>query len=362
MKKRWPKLVLWNRGSWIRMSILAAVLSGALVYMIAMPGKSYHGPVQPLTKHEIRLRDGLRRDVEKLAGEIGQRHMLVYQNLVSSANFLEASFTAGGYKVERQGYQVGGKEVYNIEVEVKGADRAKEIVLIGAHYDSPEGSRGANDNATGTAAVLALSRTFSGLKPSRTVRFVAFVNEEPPHYHTPDMGSRVYARRSAERGEKIVAMMSLETLGYFSDKEGSQQYPFPLSLFYPSKGNFVAFVGNIASRGLVREVIGSFRRHSRFPSEGAALWGGIAGVGWSDHWSFWEENYPAIMVTDTALFRNPYWHTSEDRPDKVHYDHLVRVVAGLEKVVAELAGVSLPHPSIPGSFSGPEWEKEENRK
>ncbi len=124
------------------------------------------------------------------------------------------------------------------------------------------------------------------------------------------------------------------------DVEQSQEYPFPLSLFYPSTGNFITFVGNVRSRGLVRDTLSSFRRHTKFPSEGASLWGEIVGVGWSDHWSFWEEGYPGVMVTDTALFRYPEYHSSRDTSDKVDYDRLARVVAGLERVVADLAGVS----------------------
>jgi hypothetical protein len=326
--------------AWIRLILLAVIIGGGVAFMIGMPGKSYCGPLRPLTGSEALLRDALRRDVKTLAGSIGERNLSRYPNLVAAADFLEASFAAGGYNVRRQGYEVAGKICDNIEVEIPGADRPNEIVLIGGHYDSIEGSPGANDNATGAAAVLALARAFAGKKTSRTLRFVAFVNEEPPYYRSPEMGSVVYARRARERGEKIVAMLSLETIGYYSEAEGSQQYLFPLNLFYPSTANFIAFVGNISSRGLVREVVASFRRTAAFPSEGAALPDFIIGVGWSDQWSFWQEGYPAVMVTDTALFRYPYYHSDEDTPDKVRYDHLARVVAGLEEVVANLAGTA----------------------
>jgi hypothetical protein len=169
------------------------------------------------------------------------------------------------------------------------------------------------------------------------VRFVFFVNEEPPFFMTSDMGSLRYARRCRDRGERIVAMLSLETMGCFSDEEGSQRYPFPFSLLYPSRGNFIAFVGNLASRRLVRLAVGSFRRHASIPSEGAAAPGWITGIGWSDHWSFWKQGYPAVMVTDTALFRYEHYHTSLDTPDRVQYGQLARVVAGLEKVIVDLA-------------------------
>jgi hypothetical protein len=150
----------------------------------------------------------------------------------------------------------------------------------------------------------------------------------------------VYAKRCKQRSENVVAMLSLETMGYYSDKIGSQRYPSPLlDSIYPLQGNFISFIGNIASSSLVKDVVASFRRHTQFPSEGAALPDFISGVGWSDHWSFWQQGYPGVMVTDTAPFRYPYYHTEDDTPDKVNYDHLARVVAGLERVIADLAGV-----------------------
>ena len=154
---------------------------------------------------------------------------------------------------------------------------------------------------------------------------------------TKDMGSRHYARRSRERGEKIVAMFSIETIGYYSDVEGSQDYPFLFKLFYPNTANFIGFVGNTSSRDLVHRSISLFRKHTAFPSEGVAAPGWIRGIGWSDQWSFWREGYPAIMVTDTALFRYGPYHTKEDTPEKVDYARTARVVVGLARVVSNLA-------------------------
>ena len=137
-----------------------------------------------------------------------------------------------------------------------------------------------------------------------------------------------------------MAMLSLETIGYYVDEPGSQRYPPPFSFFYPNKGNFIGFVGNLGSRALVHEAIGSFRRHAAFPSEGLAAPGWIAGVDWSDHRSFWEAGYAAIMVTDTAVYRYPYYHTSQDTPDKIDYPRTARVVGGLIEVVMDLASTS----------------------
>ncbi|MCH8041228.1 MAG: M28 family peptidase [Nitrospinae bacterium] len=305
--------------------------------MIQMPGKSYHGPLPALAEAEISLQHELREHVEKLAGEIGERNLIWYKNLTAAAEYIEASLTKAGYAVHQHGYEVSGRTSYNLEVEIAGTDRPEEIVVIGAHYDSVTGSPGANDNATGVAAVLALAGRFSGQRTSRTLRFVAFVNEEPPFFQTSSMGSRVYAQASRQRGEKVVAMLSLETIGYYAEEDGSQRYPPPMSLFYPSTGNFIAFVGNVKSGPLVREVVGSFRSHAKFPSEGAAFPGFIPGVGWSDHWAFWKEGYPAVMVTDTAPFRYPAYHSHQDTPEKVKYDQMARVVGGLGKVIADLA-------------------------
>ena len=153
------------------------------------------------------------------------------------------------------------------------------------------------------------------------------------------MGSRVYARRLKARGENIVAMFSLETIGYFSDGPRSQRYPFPLGFFYPSTGNFLAFVSSLGSRPLLHQALASFRRHAEFPSEGVAAPAFIPGVDWSDHWSFWDEGYPALMVTDTAPYRYPQYHTAADTPDRVDFDRLARVVSGLRATLRELAQV-----------------------
>ena len=152
------------------------------------------------------------------------------------------------------------------------------------------------------------------------------------------MGSLVYAKACRSKDEDIVAMLSLETMGYYSDAKNSQKYPASLRAFYPSTGNFIAFVGNTASKPLVTRSIGAFRAHAKFPSEGAALPAHYGDIGRSDHWSFWQVGYPAIMVTDTAPFRYPHYHRATDTFDKIDYDRMARVVSGLETVVADLLG------------------------
>ncbi len=156
---------------------------------------------------------------------------------------------------------------------------------------------------------------------------------------TPNMGSVVYAKKCRQNQENIVAMLSLETIAYYSDKLGSQKFPSGLDSFYSSTGNYITFISNMKNRKLVCDVIGSFGSHTKFPSEGAALPQLFSGGDLSDHWEFWQENYPVLMVTDTAFFRYPYYHQPEDTLDKVDFDRFTRVVAGLERVIADLVGV-----------------------
>ena len=325
---------------WRLVGVTAVLLAPLLfvLFMTSMPGRSYRGAPEPLGEHEKMLRDELRTHVGMLAGSIGERNTFHMSALRAAADYVRTAFLAMGYDDAReQAFRSQGEEVRNLEVELRGGAKAEEIVLIGAHYDSILGSPGANDNASGVASLLALARMARKLSPSRTVRFVAFVNEEPPFFLGGEMGSQFYAREAKKRGDKIVAMVSLETIGCYSDVKGSQVYPPPFSFFYPSTGNFIGFVGNLPSRGLVRRTISLFRQGAKFPSEGMAAPGFIPGIGWSDHWSFWREGYSGVMVTDTAVFRYKEYHTELDRPEILDYDRLARVVAGLKHVIEGLA-------------------------
>ncbi len=313
---------------------VAAVLALLWWFGMRMPGKNT-SKAAPLSPDEIALRDELHADVQKLAGEIGERNMWHYSQLNAAADFIENSFSRAGLHPRRDSYELRGQACHNIEAEISGTRR--EIVLIGAHYDSVFSSPGANDNGSGVAAMLALARRFAGRKTEHTFRFVAFVNEEPPYFLSGEMGSLVYARRCKEHRDKISAMISLETIGYFSDAPNSQVYPSrALGAFYPKVGNFIAFVSNVHSRTLLRRVIALFRKHAKIPSEGAALPWFVPGVSWSDQWSFWRNGYPGIMVTDTAPFRYPYYHSANDTPDKLDYDRFTLVVSGMQKVIEGL--------------------------
>ena len=229
------------------------------------------------------------------------------------------------------------RKVRNISVEIPGNTKPGEVIVVGAHYDTVYDSPGADDNTSGIAALLELARLLKDSHPARTVRFVAFVNEEPPWFQTESMGSLVYARAAHRKHENIVAAIPLEAIGMYSDQPGSQQYPEPMGLLYPDRGDFIGFVGNLSSRALVRNVIGIFRQTGTIPSEGSAAPEFLSGVGWSDHWSFWQVGYPAIMVTDTAPFRNPNYHHRSDKPDTLDYERTARVVTGLQQLLISLA-------------------------
>ena len=318
-------------------TLVLILVASAGGFMLIMPGRSHKGPLPPLGADEALLRDRLRGHVSVLAEKIGERNISHYRALGLAAEYITSHLRESGLSVRKEPYWIGDKEVANIEAELKGTARPEEIVVVGAHYDTVPGSPGANDNASGVAALLEIVSIFRYARTARTIRFVAFVNEEPPYFMSETMGSLVYARRARNRKDKIVAMLSLETIGYYSDRPKSQLYPAPFSLFYPDTGDFIGFVSDLGSRKLLRRAIGTFRESTHFPSEGLAAPAGIEGVGWSDHWSFWQAGYPAIMITDTALFRYPHYHESSDTPDKLDFERMARVVKGIGGVVGELA-------------------------
>ncbi len=321
------------------LSLLIVLPVAGVLWMTSVPGHSHQGPLPPLAPEQAQLATRLQEHVRAVASK---PHNVGYpRELEQAAAYIEEQLSGMGYPVHRQAFQAGGQEVRNIEVVIEPTatvTRAKTLV-VGAHYDSYFHAPGANDNGTGVAGVIELARLLSDLRgrsPMR-IRLVLFVNEEPPFFKTELMGSLVYARSLKASGEPVHGMFSLETLGFYSDKEHSQHYPPPLGLLYPTKGNFVAFVGLISSRSFVRQTVGSFRERVAFPSVGGTAPGFIPGIDWSDHWSFEQVGIPALMITDTAPFRYPHYHTSADSPDKVDYERLARVVSGLEAVIRSWA-------------------------
>lgn len=317
--------------------ILAIIfITGFLFYMVYMPGISYSGPIT-LSGEEKNLSTRLQQHVLVLAGHIGERNLTRSAALEASAQYIERQFKRMGYSVKLQTYSIGVNRVRNIIAEIKGQRKPQSILIVGAHYDSVAGSPGANDNASGVAAMLELARIFAKTKPAYSIRFIAFVNEEPPYFKTSIMGSRVYVDHILNESPHIIGMFSLETMGYYRSDKKTQHYPLPFNYFYPEQGNFIAFVGNLYSRDFLHRSLSLFRQHTKFPSEGVASPSWITGIDWSDHGSFWKYDYPALMVTDTAIFRYPHYHTARDLPRYINFDYLARVVTGLYAVILELA-------------------------
>ncbi|MCO4782581.1 MAG: M28 family peptidase [Candidatus Cloacimonetes bacterium] len=328
--------------------VVLLVIAAYLLDGISMPmatGVPYK-PGEEFSQVEKRLKT----TVSHLASKIGHRNVLNYKELQLSSQFIQSTFTSIGYDVnlerynvvKRRGYDLYGvkkmKDILEVEnvVAIKKGVNSKTLV-IGAHYDSVIGSPGADDNATGVAVLLELARLLKPFNLHHTIKFVAFVNEEPPYFQTKEMGSYVSAELSHRRGEDIIGMISLESLGFYSHEKNSQDYPFPLNLIYPTKGNFISFVGNRDSRSLVRDSIYAFRKTNALPSEGASLPSLIKEIGFSDQWSYWQFGYKALMLTDTAHLRNPHYHKDTDTIDKIDYKTMSRLTLGLVEMFKDLA-------------------------
>lgn len=334
MKSQLLRNILVNTG-------VVAVLIGILVaafyyYGIRMPGKSYTGPLPAMTPGLEKLRDRLREHVKFLAGDIGERNQGKLGKLQQAADYIEQQFAALKYVPQSEVIDAKGNR--NIVVDLYGKKNRNRIIVVGAHYDTTWYTPGADDNASGVAALLELARALHGKKLPITIRFVAFVNEEFPYYGTNDMGSLYHAQHARETNEDIVGMFSLEMLGFYSDEPHSQYYPHLIRSFYPRRGNFIAFVSNLVSRPLLIKAISDFRKQARFPSQGLAApqWL-VPAIRRSDHASFWANGYQAVMITDTANYRNYSYHNVGDTYKTLDYNRMARVVDGLRKMLETLA-------------------------
>jgi Zn-dependent M28 family amino/carboxypeptidase len=333
--KLFPTRRGWTRLGFVLLA-LGLIATAFVAYMTTMPGHSFSGALPPLSTEEKEISTHLKQHVNYLAETIGERNMIVYPSLLKAAQYIEDTFKSFGYQVKSQEYVVEMRKARNLIIEIPGNTQPDEIVVVGAHYDTVPDCPGADDNTSGVAVLLELARLLKDSHPARTVRLVAFVNEEPPYFQTENMGSAVYTRQAHKMKENIVAAVAFDMLGTYSDAKSSQHYPEGFKWFYPSRANFIAFVGNLSSRPLVRNAVRSFRANTQFPSEGSAVPAWVQGVGWSDHWSFWREGYPAIMVTDTSFFRNPNYHEPTDKPATLDYDRMAQVTHGLARVVQDL--------------------------
>ncbi len=313
----------------LALACLAGVglLVAGFIWATSTPGESYSGPIA--TPENPELPERLESHVRQLAS--GRRNLDQPSTILSAVTYLSDELTALGYSVERQEV-IAPADNLIINVRAKSADAP--ILIVGAHYDTAGSTHGADDNASGVAALLELARALKNLEDTSALhlQMVFYANEEPPFFKTGAMGSFVHAQ-SLDAPERVIGMISLETMGYFSDAPDSQNYPFPLSLRYPSTGSFIAFVGDTSSRSFLRESIGSFRGHAQIPSVGGTAPSIVQGIDWSDHWGYSQIGIPAFMITDTAIFRNPHYHRATDTPETLDYVRLALVVEALAKTL-----------------------------
>ena len=338
-----------RRGFGVALLTVVASLALAGWWCLWMPGASLAGPLPPPSERQELEARRLEHDVRALA-DLGERSVRRPEALAAGVEQVRGALVTAGLAPTLERWDEGGVACANVVAELRGSE---EIVLVGAHLDSAAESPGANDNASGIAVLLALARRFAAAPPERTLRLVAFANEEPPFFGTDRMGSARHAHAALARGDRILAMLSLESLGCYRAEPASQRYPLPLlALLYPARGDFLAFVCDPASRALVHRSIAAFRAAAVLPSEGAVLPLSIPGVGWSDHAPFPTLGIPALMVTDTAPFRDAHYHTPEDRPENLDYANLARAVDGLEAVVRALTGPGSSCAAAAGSAAG----------
>ncbi len=318
------------RGLAIACVATLAFLTAGFFWATSTPGASYDGP--PAAPQDAELPVRLETHIRQLAS--GPRSLDDVTTIFSSVTYITDALRKLGYEVERQEVIAPAD---NLVVKIPANSPDAPILILGAHYDTVGVSPGADDNASGVAALLELAGMFEDLASSSPVEIhlIFYANEEPPYFKTGAMGSFVHAL-SVDQTNRVIGMISLESMGYFSDEPGSQDYPFPLSLRYPTKGNFIAFVGDTSSRDFLRRAIGEFRKDARIPSVGGTAPSVIRGIDWSDHWGYSQVGIPAFMVTDTAPFRNPNYHRMSDTPDTLDYQRLALVVEGLDTMVRSL--------------------------
>jgi Zn-dependent M28 family amino/carboxypeptidase len=294
--------------------------------------------------NDRKLVPDVRRHVDRLAGLIGPRHLSRSAAFVAAAELVERELADAGYAVERQTYLAGAQQVANIVAELPGGKKKDEIVVVGAHYDTIATTPGADDNASAVAVMLEVARRMRRLQPPRTVRFVGFACEEMPYFHTREMGSQVYAQQCRTLGERIRGMLCLEMVGYYATGPGSQEVPPAIPRIFhgvlPKQGDFLAAVANLRSVRLLRRFRRGFKQAVRFPLFSIALPEAIREIRFSDNSSFWDQGYPALMLTDTSFYRNPHYHMPTDTPDTLDYERMAQVTLGVVGGACEVAGLS----------------------
>jgi len=279
----------------------------------------------------------LKNIVKKLSVDIGPRNLDHFDSLRIASKYIQNEFETLGYEIELQRYTVLGKEVENVIVSI--GPKSAERIVVGAHYDTFGNQGGADDNASGVAGLVALAKLLRNHKQDlkKRIDLVAFTLEEPPFFRSEDMGSYIHAKSLHDKDIKIMSMISLEMIGYFTEAEDSQEYPLGiLRLFYPNKGNFIGVVSNISSWGLKSE-LSDYMSKSNIDVQTLAAPTGLVGVDFSDHLNYWKFGYNAVMVTDTAFYRNQNYHQVTDTIETLDFTKLAEVIKGVYYGVLNMA-------------------------
>lgn len=279
----------------------------------------------------------LKEHLRQVTLNIGERSIRTPGNLEKTAEYIEAFYRGLGLEVKREPYRYRDYTVANVIAWVDFTENPSRNYLLGAHYDSVWGTVGADDNASAVAVQMETARQLTLLRATTEldlrVKLVSFALEEPPVFGTRHMGSRVHARKARKNKEKIDGMLCLEMVGYTCSEPGCQSYPFPLMFMdYPSEGNFIGVVGNLGSRVLTNSICQAFRRNENLPVVSLTVPLGnwlMPDIGLSDHSSFWKENYPAVMITDSAFYRNPHYHQPSDTMDTLDFRFMAELVRSL---------------------------------
>jgi hypothetical protein len=331
---KWVPLVL--------VLLFIAFLFFSYWYMKKCEGNWEGEPLEKQMKAELsEIEKGMESDIEYLQ-KLGPRNSendTSYKQLRQCEEWIRQKWESQGYTVKKQTFSNKGKEYSNLEIEIKGRIAPAEIIIVSAQYDTLPGSPGANNNGSGIAILFQLSQLLKKHTPDRTLRLLNFVNEEDPFFGTEMMGSFQYAKRSRQLREDIKVMLSMDALGIYKEEPDSQKLPFPFSMFYPNRGNFLAFIGNLRSRKYVIEATRGFKKGSSFQIQAGVAPEWAKGAAWSDHSSFWKFGYPGIMVTDTGGFRSTYHTTKGDTMEKLNFEAMSRIVIGMYSSAVHLTSL-----------------------
>lgn len=274
--------------------------------------------------------------VEALAAVDPPRNADHPESLERAAQFIAGSMKASGLAAELQPFKVDGKQYYNVAALVGPGGRKR--IVVGAHYDVHGAHPGADDNASGVAALLQIASKLAAQPLSLDVELVAYALEEPPHFGTDNMGSAHHARALTRAGIEVVVMLSLEMLGYYTDAPDSQKYPQPgLNRYFPSTGNYIAVLGLSDDAALLERVRSAMNAATDLKTYTLSGPPEFPGISQSDHVNYWRQGFPALLVTDTAYFRNPHYHQASDTPKTLDYGRLQKAADAVHAAVVNLA-------------------------